>query len=375
MERITMKSNILRKTLVFATLIITAVSVGHAQTADTPDAAMNRLRLNPDLARPVVLTSFGGTASLLVAPVDDDVAVFVPNPADPRMIATVDDFGTFTLFTGSEGQGLPAPFTPFAPADRASNDKLVVNAHWSEDGETLALVLDNPDRKSAEDVIYWWEIGVTGANHIMHSCRAGAQNCNFFVSADGEPANWYATSAAWSPDGEWLLGRVFMESVGREGFILLNRGSDRTRRDPVCAFEFSAWSRDGQSVVVSGRDADGFPTLGTITPDCRRFTASDVHDLGWETHSGVMREDGTLVALARSNRSSGPYRMVDGYGTDLTEDIGVTAPVQVVWNDAADSAFVRTEDGRAYVALITGAVSEVTQAAGAAQMVAWLDVP
>src|SRR5690606_28157890 len=118
---------------------------------------LRQIRLNPDLLRVVAATSDGVSTSALIAPVAEDVDVFVPNPVDPSQFVTVDAFGTFTLWMNGEGQGLPAPFTSFAPADRASNDKLVVNAAWTPDGKTLAVVLDNPDRRSAEDGVYWWE--------------------------------------------------------------------------------------------------------------------------------------------------------------------------------------------------------------------------
>jgi hypothetical protein len=343
--------------------------------AGTPNSQTGPvLRLNPDLLRVVAYTSDGVNTSALIAPVAEDVHVFVPNPTDPNQFVTVDSFGTFTLWTRGEGQGLPAPFTPFAPADRASNDKLVVDAAWTPDGTTLAVVLDNPDRKSAEDGVYWWEIGVTGANQIMHNCRPGAVNCNFFVSSDGVPANWYATSAAWSPDGERLITRAFMDGYGYDGFLLMDRNTPRTQRPPFCPYEFSEWTPDSTRLVVSGRDNNNLPTLGTVTPDCQTFEPAPIWGTEWYTRDGVMHADGTLYTLARLGGREGAYMLIDGNGNELTAQIGLTMPVDVEWNPTHDAVYVRTEDGRSYIAAITGEVSEITDLVGTARDVAWVDV-
>ena len=356
-------------------LIATVAPSGTPQPLETdPNVLLRQIRLNPELLRVVAATSDGISTSALIAPVKEDVDVFVPNPVDPNQFVTVDAFGTFTLWTNGQGQGLPAPFTPFAPADRASNDKLVVNAAWTPDGKTLVVALDNPDRRSAEDGVYWWEIGVTGANQIAHNCRPGADNCLYFVSSDGNPGNWYATSAAWSPDGEQLITRAFMDGYGYDGFMLMDRTTDRTHRPGFCPYEFSEWTQDGTALVVSGRDNNNLPTLGTVTPDCKTFEPSAVWGTAWYTRNGVMRPDGTLVALGRVGDGEGAFKLIDGQGTELTADIGFTTPEYVQWNATRDAVYIRTEDGRSYVASITGGVSEVTDLVGAAKAVAWIQV-
>lgn len=355
----------------------TATPDGTPSSAPGPDADPigTRLRLNPDLLKVIVYTNDGLTTSALIAPAAEGVDAFSPNPVNPSQFATVDAFGTFTLWTAGQGQGLPAPFTPFAPADRASNDKLVVGAAWTPDGKTLAVVLDNPDRKSAEDGIYWWEIGVTGANQIMHNCRPGAVNCNFFVSSDNTPGNWYATSASWSPDGTALLVRAFMDGYGYDGYMLLNRGSDRTQRPPFCPYEFSEWTPDGAGIVVSGRDRNNLPTLGIIdADDCEAFEPAAVWGTAWYSRNGVMRPDGSLVALGRIGSGDGAFKIIDGDGNELTQDIGFSTPVEVRWNAAANVVYIRTEDGRAYVASVDGGVTEITDLMVGVKTAAWVEV-
>ncbi len=348
---------------------------GTGTTAPDSNPATAQLRVNPDFVKVIVHTSDGTSTSALIAAAAEGAEAFIPNPTDPGQFVTVDGFGTFTLWTNNQGQGLPAPFTPFAPADRASNDKLVVNAAWTPDGKTLAVVLDNADRKSAEDGVYWWEIGVTGANQIMHNCRPGAVNCNFFVSSDNTPGNWYATSAAWSPNGETLLVRAYMDGYGYDGFMLLSRSSDRTQRPPFCPYEFSEWTPDGTGIVVSGRDLNNLPTLGVIAADdCAEFEPAATWGTAWYTRNGVMRPDGSLVALGRVGAGEGAFKLIDGDGNELSQEIGFSTPIEVRWNASANVVYVRNEDGRAYVASIDGGISEVTDLVAGVKMAAWVEV-
>ena len=129
-----------------------------------------------------------------------------------------------------------------------------------------------------------------------------------------------------------------------------------------------------RSRVVSGRDNNNLPTLGTVTPDCKTFEPSEVWGTAWYTRNGVMRLDGTLVALGRVGDGDGAFKLIDGNGTELTSDIGFTTPEDVQWNATRDAVYVRTEDGRSYIASITGGVSEVTDLVGAAKAVAWIQV-
>ncbi len=199
-------------------------------------------------------------------------------------------------------------------------------------------------------------------------------NCNFFVSSDNTPANWYATSAAWSPDGQSLLVRAFMDGYGYDGFMIMDRNTPRTQRPPFCPYEYSQWTPDGTALVVSGRDNNNLPTLGTVSPDCENFAPASIWGTAWVTRNGVMRPDGSLVTLARIGGSDGPYRLIDGDGTELTTDIGLGTPVTVQWNATRDAVYVRTEDGRSYISSITGGISDITDLVGPTRAVAWVEV-
>ena len=343
-----------------------------ADAGATADQRLRALQLNPEVVDVVAMIPNTMLPSALLRVVKPDVAVFEPDPTRPSRYAQVDTFGTFTLFTGEQGEGLPAPFTPFAPADRASNDKLVTAAAWTPDGSTLAIVVDNPERLEASEGIYVWEPGVTGANQIFHNCRPGAANCLFFVSAQGEPANWYARSLSWSPDGEQLLARVWMSNVERDGFVVLTRTSDRTQRGPICPYQYSAWTPDGKQLVVSGRGETGAAVLGLMTTGtCSEVAFARVSGSMWLQH-GVADTNGTLFALGRASYDAGPVHIVDGEGSVLTEPIGATSPSEVQWNPTADAVFVRTEDGRSYIASVSGQVIDVTEFFGEGVHVAWI---
>lgn len=373
----------LSRLFALSVVVFTIVLAGPAaaqQPAATPladagaiaDQRLRALQLNPEVVDVVAIIPNNVLPSALLRVVKPDVDVFEPDPTRPSRYAQVDTFGTFTLFTGEQGEGLPAPFTPFASVDRASNDKLVTAAAWTPDGSTLAIIVDNPERLEASEGIYVWEPAVTGANQIFHNCRPGAPNCLFFVSAQGDPANWYARSLSWSPDGEQLLARVWMSNLERDGFVILTRTSDRTQRGPICPYEYSMWSPDGARVVVSGRGETGAAVLGLMDAGaCGEFQPAGVSGSMW-LQNGVMNTEGTLFALGRTSYDAGPVFIVDGDGVIMTEPIGMASPSEVQWNPTTDAVFVRTEDGRAYIASITGQVIEVTEFVGDGINVAWI---
>jgi hypothetical protein len=258
---------------------------------------------------------------------------------------------------GSNRSGLPQPFTDFAAASRETSDKLAIAAEWSPDGSSLAVIIDNPARRDANEGVWIWTLD-QGANQVFRNCRPGTPNCGNFVIPEGEPGFWYATSVAWSPDNQRLIVRAFMDGYGYDGFILLNRTSDPNRRPPFCPYEFSEWTRDGTGIVVSGRDANAESSFGIVIPgSCTGFLPAPEQSL--ITLGSTQAADGRLVVLAHKGSNFSPARLYDENGNAITGAIGSSQPAKWLWNTARDAIWVLTTDGRNYIVALDGNVIEL----------------
>ncbi|MCU0465948.1 MAG: hypothetical protein MUF38_15445 [Anaerolineae bacterium] len=327
----------------------------------SPTPVFSVVPFNPAPApnAPGVLVS-APSSSLYSAPGASGAIFFSVSPANSAHYATIDSFGTLTVFRNGGQGGLPAPFTGFAPASRETNDKLATGAFWSADGASVAVLIDNPARRDANEGVWVWTLDA-GINQVLRNCRTGTNNCGNFVIAEGGPDHWYATSAAWSPDGQQLIIRAVMEDVGYEGFMVIGRAGDPNRRPPFCRYEFSEWSLDGTRVVVSGRDPNGQPTLGTVDPTtCGDFRPAPVAQLGLPvlTH-GTQASDGRLVALGRPGTAFGAMYLYDQDGNQITSEIGTARPERVQWNAARDAGWMLASGGRHYVFGLNGAAAEI----------------
>lgn len=324
----------------------------------TPAFAVAPFDPSPNAALPRSLAS-GAGSNLYAAPGNTGAVYFAISPANPDDYAFIDAFGTLTVVRGGNRTGLPQPFTDFAAASRETSDKLAIGAIWSPDGASLAVLIDNPDRRDANEGVWVWTLD-QGINQVLRNCRPGTSNCGNFVIPDGEPGFWYVTGATWSPDGQKLLVRAFMDGYGYDGFMLVNRTTDPNRRPAFCPYEFSEWTLDGSRVVVSGRDANAEDTLGTVIPEtCGDFLPAPVADQNLIILGGTQAADGRLVMLGRKGSTFAPAKLYDQDGNALTPAIGTSQPAKWAWNMARDAIWVLNPDGRNYIAGIDGSVTEL----------------
>lgn len=324
----------------------------------------------PDSARPRLLAS-GSDSKLYTAPGNSGAVYFAMSPANPDNYAFIDGFGTLTVVRGGNRSGLPHPFTDFSAASRETNDKLAVAAIWSPDGGSLAVIIDNPARRDANEGVWIWTLD-QGATQILRNCRPGTPNCGNFVIPEGEPNFWYATGVAWAPDGQRLIVRGFMDGYGYDGFMLLNRASDPNRRPPFCPYEFSEWTLDGSRVVVSGRDANAEGTFGTVIPEnCNDFLPAPVVDEGLIMIGGTQISDGRLVMLGRRGSNFSPARIYDQDGVMMSAPIGTSQPARLLWNDQRTAVWVMNPDGRNHIAGIDGSIVELPRLTDVNTPVSW----
>lgn len=314
----------------------------------------------------------GGTGNAFTLPTQGELSLFVRNPRNAGQYLTTDVLGFFSLITNGQSQGLPAPFTGFYPSSRAANDQLVTDAAWSPNGRFVAIVIDNPDQKQGSDGVWWYEPGVSAPTQVLINCRPEAPGCGM-VQPVGAPYNWYAASVVWSPDSQRILARTFMygnDFDGQMGALVLERTTDRSTRGHLIPYEYTDWTSDGTRLVVSGRSSIGGYVFGTVALDGQDYRPAAAAGQLWVQHA--VQTDIGLVGLGRAGDMNGAMRLVTQSGTFLTGDIGTTRPVDVKWNPARTAAFVRTEDGRGFLASTNGQVEDISGRLGDIQAVAWV---
>lgn len=314
----------------------------------------------------------GGTGNAFTLPTQGELSLFVRNPRDSNQYLTTDVLGFFSLVINGQSQGLPAPFTGFYPTSRNANDQLVTDASWSPDGRFVALVIDNPDQKQGSDGVWWYEPGVSAPTQVLVNCRPGAPGCGM-VQPVGAPYNWYAASVVWSPDSERILARTFMyanDFEGQMGALVLERGTNRAIRGHLIPYEYTDWTSDGTRLVVSGRSSISGYVFGTVALDGQDYRPATAAGQLW-VQNAVQTTVG-LVGLGRAGDMNGAMRLVNQSGTFLTGDIGTARPIDVKWNPQRDAAFIRTEDGRGFLASVNGQVEDISGRIGDIQAVAWV---
>jgi len=339
-----------------------------------PTLALSSILIPPssDVGVPRGFALGNGVESAFTLPTQGELSLFVRNPRDPSQYLTTDVRGFYSLIVNGQSQDLPAPFTGFYPESRAANDQLVTDAAWSPDGRFVALVIDNPDQKQGSDGVWWYEPGGVGPTQVLINCRPGAPGCGM-VQPVGAPYNWYAASVVWSPDSQRILARTFMydgDFNGQMGALVLERGTNRSERGHMIPYEYTDWTSDGTRLVVSGRSSIGGVVFGTVGLDGQDFQAAAASGQLWVQNA--VQSNGGLVGLGRAGDMNGAMRLVNQNGEFLTGDIGGSRPLDVKWNPERSVAFVRTEDGRAYLASINGQVEDLSGRIGDIQAVAWV---
>ena len=340
-----------------------------------PTLALSSILIPPSASVGVPLgfaLGSGGAGAAFTLPTQGELSLFVRNPRDASQYLTTDVLGFYSLIVNGQSQGLSAPFTGFYPESRAANDQLVTDAAWSPDGRFVALVIDNPDQKQGSDGVWWYEPGVNAPTQVMVNCRPGAPGCGM-VQPVGAPYNWHAASVVWSPDSQRILARTFMyadDFNGQMGALVLERGTDRSTRGHLIPYEYTDWTSDGARLVVSGRSSIGGYVFGTVGLDGQDFQAVTASGQLWVQNA--VQTSGGLVGLGRAGDMNGAMRLVNQNGDFLTGDIGGSRPLDVKWNPERSVAFVRTEDGRAYLASINGQVEDLSGRIGDIQAVAWV---
>lgn len=315
----------------------------------------------------------GGTGAAFNLPSQADLRLFVRNPVNASQYVITDALGFYSLIIDGQPRPLPEPFTNFYPESRAANDKLVTDAAWSPDGRFVAFTVDNPDQRGGNDGVWWYEPGAGGQPvQVLVNCRPGASGCAI-VQPLGVPYNWYAQSVVWSPDSQRMLAKVFMYSDdfnGQMGAIVLERDENRSVRGHMLPYEYTDWTPDGSRIVVSGRHRDGQTVFGTVALDGEDWRPAPASGQLWV--QDAVQSGGRLIGLGRQGGADGAMRLVDQDGAFLTADIGSARPIEVKWNPQRTTAYVRTSDGRSYLAGTDGSVRDITGQVGDIQAVAWV---
>ncbi len=314
----------------------------------------------------------GGSGAAFDLPTAADPRLFVRNPRNPSVYVATDALGFYSLIVNGQPQGLPAPFTEFYPESRAANDKLVTDAAWSPDGRFVAFIVDNPDQKQGNDGVWWYEPGVNTPVQVLVNCRPGAPGCAI-VQPLGSPYNWHAQSVVWSPDSQRILARLFMyadEFNGQSGALVLERSTDKSVRGHMIPYEYTDWAANSARIIVSGRSSSGQWVFGSVALDGQDFQPAAVSGQYWVQNA--VQSGGRLIGLARADGPDGPMRLMDSDGAFLTGDIGTSRPVEVKWNPERSAAYVRTADGRSYLAYVSGQVTDISGQVGDIRAVSWV---
>lgn len=336
--------------------------------------------LQPDALRP-----FNATGGIT------NPGLLVQNPVDSSRYLITDALGLLFIMRGDTPARLNvSPFNDFIPATREVNQDIVTEAVWSPDGQYVAFVMDttgNPDQsRTPDDGVWFFQPDVTWPMQYLISCPPG---CGI-VTRFGEPQEYKAVSAVWSPDSQYLLIHLELPVFGRGGFTVLERTFNeavRNIRPPVAYYDHADWGIDGR-VVVSGRAPGLDPAdpaqssrviLGTVNRDGsgEQIVLDGSANGLWLAHGTQRPQDdqpyaGEYLALGRSGGADGPMGLYDQRGAQITQvSIGQTRPVYVRWNADRTAVYVRTLDGRKFIAQISGAIIEITSAVGSVSAVGW----
>lgn len=345
---------------------------------------------SPGLAQAFVLQpdglqSFNATGGIT------NPGVLIQNPADTSRYLITDALGLlFTMKNAAPARINVSPFNDFIPSTRDVNQDIVVDAAWSPDGQYVSFVMDttgNVDQsRTPDDGVWFFQPELTWPIQYLISCPPG---CGI-VSRAGEPQTYKAVSSVWSPDSRYLLINLDLLDFQRGGFTVLEQTFNeavRHVRPPISFYDHADWGIDGR-IVVSGRAPGSDPQnpaessrviLGTVNRDgSGEQVTLDASAQGlWLAYGTQRPQDdqpfaGELLALGKPGGADGPMYLYDQRGEQLTSlPIGQTRPAYVRWNADRTAVYVRTQEGRKFIAQINGEILEVTSAIGSVSAVYW----
>ncbi len=312
--------------------------------------------------------------------------LYLPNPRIPGSYILTNGVGElFDISDGNLRRASGKMFDAGIPNTPEENNGYVTSAAWSPNGTKAAFVVNAFSIKgyeaTADDGVWIYTPGqpVTDGDQLLRHCpQENAPQCGAVIRNDF-PYFYQAISVVFSPDNTNVLATMSYldgENADRRGLMVLTPGRDPNVRPPLLRYEYGDWSGDGQRIIVSGRRPDGRVILGSVLPDgSGELIALDGSTLGLWLQDGVQQPDGTLIALGRPGDENGAMALYSQNGTRLTDFIGSQRPQEVRWSPGRDAVYIRTIDGRSFIANVNGRVDEISPQVGDIQAVNWGTLP
>jgi len=339
--------------------------------------------------RSFALSTINGAVSSSAFSLPGGAETFARNPVDPNRYATVDTRGLLYLVNDYAGGGRErmvfAPFSASEPPSAELNNANVTQVAWSPNGVYLAYLIDTDyddirDNDLYNDGVWYMEpqrITETDPTYqLLRDCPP-EPSCSIVIR-ENEPYRYRSLSFEWNYQSNGILIRVQLPDEGREAFIVVSvPGQDPNVRPNVNRYDYASWSQDGNSIIVSGRSADGQTVaVGRVdrSGNLLDFTPAAQIGLGW-IQNAVERPNGQVVMLGSTGGRGSPLALYDASGRALTSTIGSAAPERVDWSpDRSAVLLVIPEDGirRYYVAQVNGNVREITAEVAGALAVEWV---
>jgi hypothetical protein len=339
--------------------------------------------------RSFALSTVSGTVSSSAFSLPGGAETFARNPQDPNRYATVDTRGLLYLVNDFGGGGRDrmvfAPFSVSEPVSAELNNANITQVAWSPDGRYLAYLIDTDyddmrDNDLFNDGVWYMEpqrITETDPTYqLLRDCPP-EPSCSI-VNPGAGPYRWRSLGFEWNYQSNGILIRIQLPDEGREAFIVVSApGQDPNVRPPVNRYDYASWSQDGNSIIVSGRSADGQTiAVGRVdrAGNLLDFTPAAQIGLGW-IQNAVERPNGQVVMLGAPGGQGSPLALYDSSGRALTASVGSAAPERVDWSpDRSAVLLVIPEVGirRYYVAQVNGDVREITAEVAGALAVEWV---
>ena len=339
--------------------------------------------------RSFALSTVSGTVSSSAFSLPGGAETFARNPQDPNRYATVDTRGLLYLVNDFSGGGrdrmIFAPFSVSEPVSAQLNNANITQVAWSPNGVYLAYLIDTDyddirDNDLFNDGVWYLEpqrITETDPTYqLLRDCPP-EPSCSIVQRAN-EPYRYRSLSFEWNYQSNGILIRVQLPDEGREAFIVVAvPGQDPNVRPNINRYDYASWSQDGNSIIVSGRSADGQTiAVGRVdrSGNLLDFTPAAQIGLGW-IQNAVERPNGQVVMLGSTGGRGSPLALYDASGRALTSTIGSVAPERVDWSPDRSAVLLVIPEGgvrRYYVAEVNGNVREITAQVAGALAVEWV---